>query len=528
MGMTLKEILSMSYIEPESRPHPTDVAGCNIEWDENTQKWTGHLGSLTSTQAADLQSSGVLANVASGTTRMIDGVYISPRYVPGTRNKKAFSVMSSQPTVSSSTINPRSSGQFFGATGFGTVNGDAVGNSAFSLFRGANFQQGSLTSPRYGYLIAGTFTGPSGPSYLSYQVSFIHYGSTFTLSIRSGGGAVIVKVDDEFLSDINPANDGSLQYYTFDFDTISERRIDVIFKLSQFGGIWVNHGDSVHPAIRRGPRTVVMSDSFGEGTGLESYSNLSWIEAFAEYMGWDDVISSAVGGTGIIAGNSPKVNFQDRCVSDAAGVNADLIIIKMSVNDAGYTPESIVSGIGTIISRIRSAGSNADVLVFSSTTSGGYGRLTLNQIRQNSYVESWCSSNGVFFVNGMNIPYGTMEDALQTTLTVACANGATSITTSTPLVSGSHYKFADGTGFFVRAISGLVATVSPIYNSHAVGESIVETGSTTFTGNGNSGATVGWGSADVCISRDGTHPLARGHRTIGNIDSMIVSMKLNN
>lgn len=439
------------------------------------------------------------------------------------KNPKAFAVMASPPTVSVSAVNPLSSGQRFAAT-----NQDGAADLSYvSIFRAAYPYQRDANYPLYDFIGHKTVSYDSTPTYknLTTQISFIHTGVKCAVYVSGSGTQILIKVDDEFVS-LTPtsvASDGGLYFVIIDFGaTEAQRRIDVIGGGSplNFGGIYAGNGDIVQPATRRGPRSVFVGDSFGEGTGNDVSSLYSWIDYCTEYLGWDDVIKSAVGGTGVVHAGS-RYNFQQRALRDIAGANPELVWISLSVNDSTYSGDLVLSGLKNIVSTVHAAGVRP-IWVFSSPTQArGTGLQSYNVRQANKLCREWARSQGYIYIDDMEQPVNEYGSLQSTTLTSPVTANATSVVTAKRLITGACYKFPDETAFFVRNAPNLTATIDNAVGAWPAGTVITQCGPSLLTGTGYVEHTTGWGSSDTCISSDSTHPTDKGHKLKGHVDACL-------
>ena len=468
----------------------------------------GFTGGLTPDQVTAVQ-----ALVSGG------GNFILGRNSAVRLNSQALSVMASPPTVASSTTNALASGQFTGL-----VNGNAtplLGNNVLTLFRNAYYRLRGVGYPGYFYLEADTFTqgSPSAYSSLTGALSFLFTGAAFSISLAGTGQSVFIKVNGAFIS-LTPttlASDGGLYFLNVSGLTSGNNRIDILTSGAlSIGGVWAGLTDAITPAPRRGPRVVVAGDSFEEGTGNEVNSFWSWLTYAAEYLGWDDVIASAVGGTGLLAGALPKVPWTARAARDFGGVGADVLWIKQSINDSGYTAAQVVAALAaTITSANTAAGKSLDVIISSPTVNGGAAKVTQLQRQQNAACKAFAAANNYIYLDSMEMMLDSSITPSSAVLNSAVSANAVSLATTPALTAGATYKFLDGTAFYVFSVSGSTATIDGCINAQASGATLTQCGANYLTGTGKVGATTGKGSADVAVAADGTHPRDFGHRLLG-------------
>lgn len=429
-------------------------------------------------------------------------------------NQSPLAVMASPPTVVTNTTNSQSAGQLFAATN-SDANATGINSRAFSLFRCGNLRKYAVTTPGWSYLTADTIYQTTAPLYANQtmQVSFIHTGAKCTIWWRGSGSQMLIKVDGEFTSltpqDASPG--GSAYFTSIDFGSVGTRRIDLIGRTFHFGGVFTDITHSIVAAPKRGPRMVVLGDSFTEGGGNEVSLTLSWVTYLAELLGWDDVVASGVASTGLLAATAPKMPYKERAAHDVAGLNPDICWVSLSLNDSAFTGAQVLDAAKLLVATIQTAGSHP-LFVFSSPTyKGGIGFTDQDLINQNNLVRSWCAEAGHLYVDDMSSLLAVDADPHATTITADAAAAATSIATTEALIPGSTYAFADGTTFFVRSVSGLTATIDYLRTAQTSGATLTQTGSAYLTGNGRVGATVGWGSSDILVSSDTIHPSNAGH-----------------
>lgn len=440
-------------------------------------------------------------------------------------NPNALAVMSSAPTITLTdeanvlwTGSSLSTGRLLGTNNTGS---DTTGApSAFSVFRGSYPAINGTTYPLYYYTRFQTAeSGIGAYNNFSLSISLIHSGSKLALALYGQTGHIAVKVNDQWAS-LTPTaipNDGGLKVLIVDFGSSATRRVDFLGYNLAHRGVWIDNTDTIIPAPRRGPRVCAISDSFGGGSGNEVSALFSWITYMAEFLGWDDVYSIAAGSTGLVSNGGTKKKYLDRVSRDVLPLNPDIVIVQPSTNDNGQSAATVLAAAQTIYETLR-AGGVRTVVFTSPSISGGAGKIVnANSLRLHSNaIKDWCASSAIPFVDWIEQPIiAGNAVAHSTTLTSSPAAGATSFTTAAQLVPGATYKFPDGTACYVRSTSGLTATVDRVPTAQTSGAVVTQCGACVFTGTGRSGATTGWGNADLAISSDDAHPLNFGHRLLG-------------
>src|SRR5260370_38729020 len=106
-------------------------------------------------------------------------------------------------------------------------------------------------------------------------------------------------------------NNGIFIFFYFPYGSAALRPTVFIATATIFGGVYTAATDTIQPAPVRGPRVIVVGDSFTEGAGGTSQVN-GWVQVFADALGWDDVWPSGAGRTGFVnPGVAPRMTFRD-------------------------------------------------------------------------------------------------------------------------------------------------------------------------------------------------------------------------
>lgn len=347
----------------------------------------------------------------------------------------------------------------------------------------------------------------------------MHDGQYLEIHVKGNGGTALVKIDDEYVS-LTPqtlTNDGSLYYWYFNLGSRALRRIDLIGYSLRFGGVYTQQTDTIYPAPRRGPKTIIMGDSFVEGTGSTQPKTLVW--EFAESLGWDDVWASGIGGSGYLAGPATNPNFRDRVQADVIAHSPDLVMIAGGINDSTlYTLAQIQAEATLLYGTIKSGLPSAEVVVVAPFWTGGPATMSTSIISARDGVRAAAQGFGLAYLDPWELPTNGTSDS--TTLSSSAIQTATSLSTVAVLAVRQTYAFADGTRFQVKAIAGsgpytITIDAPGLQVAQSAGATITKVGNTLLTGNGKVGAVQGYGNADLNVSTDGTHPSDAGHVAIG-------------
>jgi lysophospholipase L1-like esterase len=435
------------------------------------------------------------------------------------------SVMASPPTTTLSTTHTITSPRAWLSASGSIV--PATSGTSFSYVKGGGITQVGTSFPDCTFVKSkcvnlGATVG-ANVSNVAYSTTFLHDGSELEIVSKGTQAKLIAKVDDQYVS-LTPttlANDGSTYYWYFPFGSRALRRIEIMGYSNAwyFGGVYTGPNDTILPASPRGPRTIVIGDSYTGLTGTTSPIN-GWPFAFADAMGWDDVWASGVGSTGYLANASAAaMTFRDRIVADCTSFNPDVVIIAGGINDSATSAALVGAEAATLYAQIKAALPNALLVVVSPFWPKGAGSTIVALWNVKAAIKAAAVAAGALWLDilEMPTPYGmTMQS---TTLASSAALSATSLSTTARLGTNATYAFADGTRVYVTSTSGggpFTANLEgTLVTAQASGATLTQVGDSMFTGSGRVGLTTGIGNCDLYISSDGSHPTDAGHTAIG-------------
>lgn len=440
---------------------------------------------------------------------------------------RAQEVMASPPAITYTTTNPLAAAVSSGAAVFirsmqtNGLDGQPIGVNP--LFR---YRKGGRP------VIAGT----AYPLYETARFASVNFGSTqganrigipvmtdaprIVLQLSALDGQITAKVNGQYVS-LTPQtilNADSTRYYDLDFGSSAMREIEFIASGNlRFGGIFLSSTATVMPAPPKGPRVIVIGDSFVQGTGASSIIN-SMISQFADCLDWDDVWQSAVGGTGIIANNPPTLKYRDRIATDVIPFAPDIVIIWMSLNDNGRAPGDLVTETTLLIDALRAGLPDVEIIIAGPGVARGGGFTARNVHNIATSLGALALEKGCKFIS--MIEQAVLDDAylLTTTLAANAAANATSISVAQRFPIGSTIKFADGAHACVRSVSGsgpYTLTIDKLGDAQVSGATVTQCGPNIWGGDGRVGATTGFGNCDLAVGSDGAHPTDVGHGMIG-------------
>lgn len=476
---------------------------------------------------ADTIASGLAAVLAgaAGLQRQAVGGALSRypsaklRHLVRAGRRQVRAAMSAPPTVTLGTSHLIAPPLHWPATQ--QINGiDVPAGASFSYCRAGGAIVGGSAYPDYLFQRFSNVSYGSNRDCDLYQVSFLLDGRYLEICFKGQTGSVLCKVDDEYVSLTPQAvlNDGNIYFWHFDFGSRRPRRIDFISSSGRFGGVFTERTATVTPAPLRGPRVIVVGDSFTEGAGASGVDG--YVMAFSDALGWDDVWPSGVGSTGYLAAPAPKVNYRARFAADVAAFRPDIVLFTGGVNDIGGAGASQIGTEAALLFGLARA-ALPDALLVSVAPFGNKGAAGLARdyfaIKQG--LRSAMQGVGGLVVDLLEqqLPLNYLPGTA--TLVSPVAAGVTALSTSVPLALGNTYRFADGTRFQVIDCFGsgpyTVTTDSVIQTAQPAGAVLQQVGNCFWTGSGRVGATTGYGNCDLYVSADGVHPSPAGHLAIG-------------
>lgn len=441
------------------------------------------------------------------------------------------SVMASPPTITVGTSSSYTSPFFRPAAatiGTGVSLGAPI-SDIFSYCRGA-LDPGSSASG----VIFNNVTATTAPAYASsgFGVSFLHYGSAFELIFGANSNFYLVKVDGQYVT-LTPQYVGASGsfYAKYDFGSVGLRRIDVIGSYCSFSGVNIAQTDGLMPAPIRGPRTIVLSDSFGNGSGATGAASNNFVAAIADALGWDDVWPSGVGGTGYLANNGgSSPTFRGRALRDVISYAPEVVWIVGSVNDDSASPSAISAEALLLYRMLVGALPNA-IVIASPTATKGANSWSNNKLAVKAAQKAAAAQTGVLWVDPIEMPLTaglTPPSGVTLNSSSAGLAGSTGMLTRQFAQPGSTIELSPGTVLTERINVTSCAQAGndgqPYYRTkydgalqftQPNGAPWVQVGGSYLTGIGRVGATTGYGTADLWTSADAIHPSDAGHLALG-------------
>ncbi|MFA7287304.1 MAG: SGNH/GDSL hydrolase family protein [Melioribacteraceae bacterium] len=412
------------------------------------------------------------------------------------------------------------------ATNFASGTSNVLTGGNFTYTRcGKNVRPYSATGTTL--VTADTIQWTTTPTYnrLEFGVRFYHTGRY--LDIKTANGLMMVKVDGEYTS-LTPIAITGILYNYIDFGSVATRLVEVVLTSGLFGGVYTGATDTISSAPAKGPKTVIVGDSFSGGTGTSAEMGLrgafpAW---FADLIGWDDVIVSGIGSTGYLADASGvATTYRQRVQHDVIDNAPDVIVFTGGYNDRAQTGAAIYAEACLLFKQVRDALPFAEVIVFSpfwykGCTSFKSAAADIIPIRDALRDAAALYSCHFCDMLEMDLPIGTPLAAAGLLTSNITAGATTFVADTLFAVPGTvtigtdrvRYSSVSGTGPFTYTLQ----SAGTIYQAHSIGDAVTPVGNSFWTGTGNAAVPTGIGNCDlITTSAVDIHPTDTGHRMIG-------------
>lgn len=206
----------------------------------------------------------------------------------------------------------------------------------------------------------------------AWGIEFMHDGSQVEFQSKHQAGSYYwIMVDGQWVTAApvtGPTTSvGSGYRVLIDFGTRAVRRIRVaVSGPTRLGQVKFGPNDTIWaPNSAPGPRTVVIGDSFVDGTGGTGGQPSNFVSMFGHYMGWNNVRCAGEGGTGYLAtgGGGGKEKYRDRVTADVAAWGAEIVIVQGSVNDGNTAANLIGAEADLLFASVKAAAPLARLVV---------------------------------------------------------------------------------------------------------------------------------------------------------------------
>lgn len=283
-------------------------------------------------------------------------------------------VMASPPTVGAlATSSAITSGVPWTTLVSPGVNGSGVTSNIFRVYgTGDPVQYGTVTPDNIVVRYRSVTTTNSATS--PYRVAFMFDGTTLEFLFKGMTGAYRIRVDGQLVTASSNAIGNTGAYYRLPvtFASRAQRYIEFEAFGLPFAGVIAGPLDTVWQPQPRGPRCIIVGDSYTEGTGADGSAATSWAKTFSDLMNWPDTFNSGVGSTGYLnPGSAGRVTFRTRITADVTAWNPDIVIVAGGHNDTGSTNGDIQTEVGLYFAALRAALPNATLICAGPFFAGG-------------------------------------------------------------------------------------------------------------------------------------------------------------
>lgn len=402
-------------------------------------------------------------------------------------------------------------------------NGSFVLNSSLFGYRaGAGITEFGATYPNYNYVQSLSLTDPVISNQNYFCVDFYFDGTLLEVLIKGMTQWLRVRVNGELVSGtpITVAANGNTDFLPITFASRAVRRISIEGLLT-FGGVVTGPNDSIWAADIPGPRVIVLGDSISDGSGSPTGWVSTWVRKMCQAMGWYDVGTAAVGGTGFMnPGSGGRVKFRDRLQADIIAFAPDIVIYQGSINDIPtYTAAQIAAELTACILQVRTALPNTLQVWIDLMWRKGVETYTNALMDTHDAMRTAAIAGGALVVDLIE---DVLPVAISGTLSSTATAGATAVLSNTKFPARGTVEIGTGStrerrwitsvsgaGPYTHNFSGVLA------NTQTSGNAIKAVGNSFWTGTGQVGTTTGSGNSDLLVASDATHPTDAGHAEIG-------------
>ena len=290
---------------------------------------------------------------------------------PVLANITADTVMASPPTIGAiASTSAITNGKAWKAGLDGVIGAGAVDvNQPFNYagVKKTSWRQEGSTFPGYGYMVFDVPDHTNAPSAL-YRQQFYFDGSKLEWKFHQFiGYNITIRVDGQRVSAApvrTMSNSPAEALLPITFSSRKIRLIEIQSSLP-FGRVITEPSDTVWVAEPAGfPRVVVLGDSYTQGTGSDYPGSTGYVQQLAARMGWVDLVTAAVGGSGYLNGGQAGKTFQQRVQADVIDLAPDVVLIVGGHNDttsssSNFTPAAFATAADLLYKTLRTALPNA-------------------------------------------------------------------------------------------------------------------------------------------------------------------------
>jgi len=408
--------------------------------------------------------------------------------------------------------------------------GESGGSTALQTSRYFAYTQGAAIAP-YGtsspnslYVTSNSITGATNDTKMPSIGYEFEYSGAGALELLFKGITSFYRlwVDGELVASAatSVGNTGSVYFLPVTFAARGQHRIR-LDSTGVFGGVMTGPTDSVWAPEVRGPRVIVMGDSYTAGTGSNGDGVTNWVRKMASALGWPDVWSSGIGGTGYInPGGGGTVKFGDRVAADVIAYAPDLVIWEGGHNDTASSAAAVQAAAAACFAQVAAALPSTRQIVLGVLWNSGVEAVTTAVLDTDAALQTAAVVAGLPFIPFLT---GPTDNAGSTTLSAQASSGATTVSVAAVFTPIRSTVEIDTGAARERRIVTNISGVGPytytlnaaLSATHASGAAVTAVGANFWTGTGKVGTTTGVGNCDVIVSSDGTHLSQEGHDQLG-------------
>jgi hypothetical protein len=417
-------------------------------------------------------------------------------------------VMASPPTISTAQSTALTAPHtWYAATGQSSSwtppAGGSIAASEFFTYTKCGSVTAGTSYPGYVSVAAKNITLTNTPTYgaNSFGVLFMHDGSELEILTYGNGGYFFLKIDDQYVSLSAPTlipTNNVINYHKVTFSSRWIKKVEIIGYGVNFVGINADTNDSIQPAPYSGPLAIVMGDSFVDGTGSSYSTCTNWVQWMSDYLGWNNMWSAGLGGTGYIATDGgTRYTLGQRLQHDALQYNPDVLMCLEGVNDGSFAPAAVQAAALSFWQAARQALPNA-LLIQIINNNVGMCKTSSNYLNNKAALIAAVTDPSV---NGMvldilELPFPAGYTPISSALTSAIAAFAVSFASPVPFPVGATVQIGVPGSANVERVEVASCTGGPtsysvgflggrtIQNAHAIGEPILQVGGSLWTGAG--------------------------------------------
>jgi hypothetical protein len=272
--------------------------------------------------------------------------------------------------------------------------------------------QSTATFPRYDYIIPDPTIvtyAPGSPAGTSIDASTAFFGTKINVLLRNGGNdPKRIYVDGLLAATITLANltsagitSGSIGRVPLTFPSIRNRTITVLGD-DEFPGFETEVAYPIsYPSTQpKGPRVLVVGDSFTEGTGATS-AGFGFVRWVSWHMGWRDVWRAGSGSTGYVADGTRQALI-DRYTNDIITQAPDICVIAMGINDlTDYvaSPATVTSAATTIWDAVTAALPNCELVILGPFPNGGGVSVSAGLVAMDAALRALATTRGLRYIS---------------------------------------------------------------------------------------------------------------------------------